>query len=354
MLGRWRRYAHMSAGTNERLRFLASISVNLATLFQQLISVALVIGGFYLFSIGSVSMGGIIAIVMLAGRAMAPVSQLAFVMTRGRQAITTMRSLQSLSEAPDERRRGARGIVPTVARADMVFDKVSFRYPGAQADSLSEVSISINAGERVGVIGRVGSGKSTLGRVLCGLYPPTDGALLLGGVDTRQFQPHQLREALHYVGQDSELFSGTIRDNLLLAAAGADEQDLVRAVQMAGADEFLFRGAQGFDLDVGERGRRLSGGQRSFIVLARALINPPKALFLDEPTGAMDVQTESLFIEHLKDALDRTQTLIVSTHRHAVLNVVDRLIVLDRGRVIADGPRDEILRTAAQRQGAAA
>ena len=343
MLGKWRRYASMSAATQERMRRLTAVAVNLASIAQQLMSVALVIGGFYLFNEGQITMGAIIAIVMLAGRAMAPMGQFAFLVTRAKQATTTLESLQNMMEAPDERHAAARSIVPEVRSGHVDLAKASFRYPGASRDSLSEIDLKIAPGERIGIIGRVASGKSTLGRVLCGLYAPTDGIMNVDGTDSRQFHPHQLRDAFRFVGQDAELFSGTVRDNLMLGAARADDQQLIDAVVRSGADIFLSRDAAGFDLQVGERGSRLSGGQRSLLVLARALVTPSKMLFLDEPTGAMDTQTELYFIDHLKTALAPDQTLIVSTHRHNMLTICDRLIVIDAGRILADGPRDEVL-----------
>jgi len=353
MLGRWRRYADMNASTQERLRGLTAISINLASLCQQLMSVGLIIGGFYLFNAGTISMGAIIAIVMLSGRAMAPVGQFAFLMTRARHAFTVMDSLQSLSALPDERFTG-RSLLPSIAGGEIRFDHLSFRYPEASRDSLSDLSLTIKPGERIAIIGRVASGKSTFGRVLCGLYEPTDGSYLIDGLDSRQHHPHQIRKSFRYVGQDAELFRGTIRDNLALAAVDPSDEDLLSAVTRSGADQFLSRDAAGFDLLVGERGSSLSGGQRSFLVLARALVEPCKLLYLDEPTGAMDTQTEQLFIERLAVATAPDQTLIVSTHRNAMLRIVDRLIVLDQGRVIADGPKESVLSalTALQERGA--
>jgi ATP-binding cassette subfamily C protein LapB len=343
MLGRWRRYASMSASTQERMRRLTAVAVNLASVAQQLMSVGLVIGGFYLFNAGDITMGAIIAIVMLAGRAMSPMGQFAFLVTRAKQATTTLASLQNMMDAPDERHAAARSIVPEVRHGHIDMAKVSFRYPTAARDSLIDVDLKIAPGERIGIIGRVASGKSTLGRLLCGLYAPTDGVMNVDGTDSRQFHPHQLREAFRFVGQDAELFSGTVRDNLMLGAARADDQQLIDAVRRSGADIFLSRDAAGFDLPVGERGSRLSGGQRSLLVLARALVTPSRMLFLDEPTGAMDTQTELYFIDHLRTALAADQTLIVSTHRHNMLSICDRLIVIDAGKILADGPRDEVL-----------
>jgi ATP-binding cassette subfamily C protein LapB len=343
MLGRWRRYASMSAGTQEEMRRLTGVAVNLASLSQQLISVGLLIGGFYQFNQGNMSMGAIIAIVMLAGRAMAPVGQFAFVITRARQALTTMDSLQMLMDEQDERQTSARTIVPEVRVGKIEMAHVNFRYPSGSKDALADLNLKIEPGERIGIIGRVASGKSTFGRLLCGLYAPTDGVMTIDGLDSRQYHPHQVRDAFRFVGQDAELFSGTVRDNLMLGAAKADDAQLIDAVVRSGADIFLSRDAAGFDLPVGERGSRLSGGQKSLLVLARALVSPSKLLFLDEPTGAMDTQTEAYFIEHLRSALAPDQTLIVSTHRHQMLSIVDRLIVIDGGRIFADGPRDKIL-----------
>ena len=345
MLSRWKRYADMSAGTQEEMRRLTAVAVNLATLSQQMISVGLLVGGFYQFNEGNMSMGAIIAIVMLAGRAMAPVGQFAFLITRARQAFITLNSLQELMDKEDERHTSARTVVPEIRAGKVELSHASFRYPEAAKDALADVSLNIEPGERIGVIGRVASGKSTLGRLICGLYAPTDGVMTIDALDSRQYHPHQLRDAFRFVGQDSELFSGTVRENLMLGAARADDAQLIDAVVKSGADIFLSRDAAGFDLPVGERGNRLSGGQKSLLVLARALVSPCKLLFLDEPTGAMDTQTETYFIEHLKKALSRDQTLIVSTHRHQMLSIVDRLIVIDGGRIFADGPRDKILGT---------
>ena len=344
MLGRWRRYASMSAATSERMRKLSAVAVNLASISQQSISVGLLIGGFYRFQAGDMTMGAIIAIIMISGRSLQPVGQLAFLITRGKQAFATLDSLQRMMEAQDERQTAVLSIVPEIRTGHLELRNVSFRYPNASRDALDGIDLKINPGERIGVIGRVASGKSTLGRVLCGLYAPTGGEMLVDGLDSRQYHPHQLREAFRFVSQDADVFSGTVRDNLMLGAAQADDNQLIDAVVRSGADIFLSRDAAGFDLPVGERGSRLSGGQRSLLVLARALVSPSKLLFLDEPTGSMDTQTELYFIEHLKTALASDQALVVSTHRHNMLSILDRLIVIEAGKIIADGPRDQILK----------
>ena len=344
MLGRWRRYSAMSAATQERMRRLTAVAVNLASVSQQIISIGLLIGGFYRFQEGEMTMGAIIAIIMISGRSLQPVGQLAFLFTRGKQAFATLSSLQRMMDADDERHLAMRSIVPEIRAGHIELRNVSFRYPGAGRDSLDGLNLKINPGERIGIIGRVASGKSTLGRLLCGLYPPGQGEMLVDGLDSRQYHPHQLRDSFRFVAQDSEVFSGTVRDNLMLGAAEADDQQLIDAVVRSGADIFLSRDAAGFDLLVGERGSRLSGGQRALLVLARALVSPSKMLFLDEPTGSMDTQTELYFIEHLKTALKADQSLVVATHRHNMLSILTRIIVIDAGKIIADGPRDEVLK----------
>ncbi len=352
IVGRWRNVASMSAQTQERLRRLSAISVTLASLCQQITSIALVIGGFYLFDSGTISMGAIIAIVMLAGRSLSPAGQLAFLITRGRQALTVLDSIEKLMLSGDERTAGSQSVVPQVREGLIRVEDMSFSYPGAAQPALAEINLNIKPGEKVAIIGRVASGKSTLGRVLCGLYFPDGGSVQVDGLDNRQFRPADLRSQLRFVGQDAELFGGSIKDNLLLAAPRADDAQLIAALRRVGADEFLGRDAGGFDRLAGERGRSLSGGQRSFLLLARSLATPSKLLFLDEPTGAMDSATEKLFIEKLGAALYPDQTLIVSTHRQAILSLCDRLIVMDGGRIIADGPREKIMAQAAA-QGAA-
>ena len=344
MLGRWRRYSAMSAATSERMRRLTAIAVNLASISQQLISVGLLIGGFYQFQQGDMTMGAIIAIIMLSGRSLQPIGQLAFLVTRGKQAFATLDSLERMMEASDERQVAMRSIVPEIRAGHVELNNVSFRYPNAGRDSLDGINLKIGPGERIGIIGRVASGKSTLGRVLCGLYAPTEGEMLVDGLDSRQYHPHQLRESFRFVAQDAEVFSGTVRDNLMLGAAKANDEQLIDAVVRSGADIFLSRDAAGFDLPVGERGSRLSGGQRALLVLARALVSPSKMLFLDEPTGSMDTQTELYFIEHLKTALGPDQSLVVATHRHNMLSILTRLIVIDGGKILADGPRDDVLK----------
>jgi len=343
VLGQWRRIVDASARTQASLRRTGAAAINLAALGQQFSSLGLIIGGFYLFDAGKISMGAIIAIVMLAGRSMAPVGQLAFLMTRGRQALTTMASIQQMIEADDERRMGSSALNLTIDTGNVVVEGLSFTYPGAAASSLSDINLKIDAGERIAIVGRVASGKSTLGRLLCGLYAPDTGNIFIDGLDSRQHSPIYLRSQFRFVGQDAVLFSGSIKQNLQYCAPSATDAELLATLQSIGADRFMGRDETGLDRGTGERGGQLSGGQRGFLTIARALASPSRLLFLDEPTGAMDTQSERLFITALDAAVAKSQTVIIATHREAILQMCDRIIVIDGGRIVADGPRAEVL-----------
>jgi ATP-binding cassette subfamily C protein LapB len=346
MLGRWRQLAEMGGHSQARLRDISSSAISIASTFQQLSNIALIVGGYYLFDAGKITMGAIIAIVLLSSRSLAPVGQFAFLLTRGQQAKQTLDSIQLLWDGSDERRQGSASLTPQVRSANIRLDSVEFTYPQASSPSLTNINLKINPGDRIAIIGRVASGKSTLGRILCGLYQPTGGAMLVDGIDSQQYRPQDLRSAFRFVGQDAALFSGTIKDNLTLGAGNVSDDDLLAALRHVGADQFLSKDAGGFDRPVGESGTRLSGGQRAFLTLARALVNPAKMLYLDEPTGAMDSETEKLFLERLSQSLTPGQTLLISTHRPALFSICNRLVVLDNGRIVADGPRDEVIASA--------
>ncbi|MBX7513696.1 type I secretion system permease/ATPase [Qipengyuania sp. GH38] len=353
MLSRWHQLAEIGGHSQLRLRSINSLAVGLAQVFQQISTVSLIIGGYYLFASGQITMGAIIAIVMLASRSLAPAGQIAFLLTRGRQAQETLGSIERLFEGEDERRLGA-SVAPAAIRNPRIeFHNAEFAYDENAQPALSGLNLTIEPGERVALVGRVASGKSTLGRLLCGLYRPTGGAMLVNGIDVHQYRPQQLRDALGFVGQDAALFSGSVRDNLTLGRMGISEEDLQAAMRATGADFFLSRDSGGFDRAVGEDGRQLSGGQRSFLALTRAMVAPRELLFLDEPTGAMDSDTEKMFVDRLGNSLDKKQTLVIATHRPALFSICDRLIVLDRGRVAADGPVAEVLAKAGAAKGAA-
>ncbi|NND49813.1 MAG: ATP-binding cassette domain-containing protein, partial [Rhizobiales bacterium] len=226
----------------------------------------------------------------------------------------------------------------------VAFKGVTFSYPGASQPTLHGVNFAVRAGERVGVIGRIGSGKTTLGRLMAGFYRPEEGSVLIDGLDARQFSPSDLRQGVGYVAQDAELFAGTLRDNIILGRPGATTAEIEEVVHLAGLDRFVSDDSMGLMMPIGERGRGLSGGQRQAVVLARALLRKPRILFLDEPSSAMDTGFERALIDRLK-TFDEEVTLIISTHRTAFLELVDRLIIIDAGRIVADGLKEAVLKS---------
>lgn len=348
MQRKWEDATRFLAGVTVRSR-LASSSVTQATVWcQQLISVCVIITGVYLIAAGELTMGGLIASTMLAGRSVAPFGQLAGLITQYHNARIALSSLDAMFDTPVDHKKDGAYVSRDKFEGAVEFKDVAFSYPAAETLSLRGVSFSVKPGEHVAILGRVGSGKSTLEKLAMGLYRPSEGEVLVDGIDLRQLDPREYRQAIGYVPQDITLFHGTLRDNLSLAHRGLTDAALLRAVERAGLADFVNRHPSGFDMQISERGDSVSGGQRRCIGLARALVHEPNVLFLDEPTGSMDNTTEKMVIENLKAFIDG-RTMIVVTHRNALLALVDRIIVVDAGRIVADGPRDSVV--AALQQG---
>ncbi len=218
---------------------------------------------------------------------------------------------------------------------------------------LDGLSFVIRPGEKVGIIGRIGSGKTTIGRLLSGLYYASEGEILIDGVDIRQYHPHEVRRQIGLLVQDADLFLGSVKDNIQMADPLADDAAILKAARLAGVDAFVAQHPMGYDMPVGERGSLLSGGQKQAIALARLLLVDPQILFLDEPSSSMDLASERELIRHLQQVVGNDRTVIISTHRYSLLSLIDRLIVLDQGRIAADGPKDKVLE-ALQRKAQAA
>ncbi|EKF17344.1 type I secretion system permease/ATPase [Nitratireductor pacificus] len=343
LLRRWSELAKNASRTAEGIKQLSSWAANATQFVQQLVTVALVVAGAYEFSQGNISSGAIIATVMLSGRAVAPLGQIAMTLSRMRQALLSLRILDAIMQQPEDRPESSGFVNREIQSGSVVFRSVAFNYPGADGAALNGFDLSIKAGERVGIIGRIGSGKTTVGRLLAGLYPPTEGSLLLDGVDVRQYHPSVVRSAVVFASQGADLFSGSIKENLLMARPGATDDEIVAAAKTAGVDDFVARHPRGYDMPVGERGSQLSGGQRQAVSIARLLLSEPRIVFLDEPSGAMDLASERDLIVKLNTAFRKDVTLIISTHRHSMLQLVDRLVVIDQGRVIADGPKEAVI-----------
>jgi len=341
---KWEQFVGQNSKTAEHLRFISAIGMNFTAFTQQLVTVGVVIIGVYLFDSGDVSPGAIIASVILAGRAVGPLGQIAGTIGRSQQAFHSLGVLNQIMAVPGEDEGQGRHIDRSITEGSIEFDKVQFNYPGSEAPALTDFSLKIEAGERIGIIGRIGSGKTTLGRLMARLYVPTEGALLVDGVDIRQYHPSDVRRQVAFVSQDSALFHGSVRDNIVLGAPYVSDDLVVRAADLAGVTEFVRLHPQGFNMPVGETGRFLSSGQRQAIALARAFLFNPLILFLDEPSGSMDMASERLLIDRLEKSFRPEQTVVLTTHRTAMLALVSRLIVLENGRIIADGPRDKVLK----------
>jgi ATP-binding cassette subfamily C protein LapB len=268
--------------------------------------------------------------------------QVAGILTRYHQSKAALSSLNTPMSLPVERPSGREFLHRPEFKGGIEFKNVSFKYPDQPMDALSGVSFKITPGEKVAFIGRIGSGKSTIEKLVLGLYEPDDGAILLDGTDIRQIDPVDLRRNVGYAPQDVILFFGSVRDNIALGKPFADDEAVLKAAETAGVTEFVNRHPSGFDMQIGERGEGLSGGQRQSVTVARALLMDPPVLVLDEPTNAMDNSTEERFKQNLAGAL-KDKTLLLVTHKASLLSLVDRIIVMDQARIVADGPREQVL-----------
>ena len=339
---RWEQIIGTIAHLGLKTRFLSSSAINITVFLQQMATVAVVIYGVYLISDGELSMGGLIAATILTGRALAPLSQVAGTLVRYHQARAAYASTDRLMNLPVERPADRDFLARPEIKGSIEFKNVSFSYPGQDLEVLDRISFRLDAGEQVAVIGRIGSGKSTIERMVLGLYEPTAGSILIDGTDSRQLDPADLRRNIGYVPQDTYLFYGSVKENIMLGMPHADDQAVLLAATIAGVSEFVDRHPSGFDMQVGERGEQLSGGQRQSIAVARALLRDPPIMVMDEPSNAMDNTTEELFKGRFGDWLG-DKTLILVTHRASLLSLVDRIIVMDSGRIIADGAKERVL-----------
>jgi ATP-binding cassette subfamily C protein LapB len=342
MRQRWEDNVGLTATSSMRARVLSQGGVNFASLVAQGASVAVVVYGVYLIHEGNLTVGGLIAVVILTGRALAPLVQVAQLLTRFNRSMVALRSLNQIMKAPIERPVGTKFLHRPELKGAIAFKDVRFAYPGQDLEALRGLSFDVEVGERVGIIGRVGSGKSTVAKLILGLFEPTAGAVLVDGTDIRQIDPVDLRRNIGYVPQDVYLFRGSVRDNIAIAAPEADDASVLRVARLAGVDDFVSQHPLGYDMAIGERGEGLSGGQRQAVAIARALLQDPNMIILDESTSSMDTRGESAFRKRLTEVLTG-RTLVLITHRASLLSMVDRLIVLDQGRVVADGPRQQVI-----------
>ncbi len=355
MQRKWESSAAFLSRVSTQLRLLAASTVNGTLWIQQLVTIAMIVLGAYRIGMGELTMGGLIACTMLLSRAMAPFAQVAGLMTNYHNAITALASLDAVMKQEVERPDDANFVSRPHFNGEIEFKDVCFSYPSAAGEvgndnlmSLKNVSFRIRAGEHVAILGRIGSGKTTLQKLILGLYRPSSGSILIDGVDSRQLDPAELRRSIGYVPQDLTLFYGSLRDNIKMAAPYVDDAALLAAAEISGIREFVDGHPRGFDMLVGERGESLSGGQRQGVAIARAVVSDPPLLLLDEPTGSMDFSSEE-DIKVKLHAFAAHKTMLLITHRTALFEIVDRIIVMDKGRIVADGAKAQVIE--ALRQG---
>ncbi len=342
VLRKWETAVGTLAYWGVRWRFFSMSATIFASFVVQVSSVFVVIVGVYSISENNLTQGALIACVILVGRALAPLAQISGLLVQYQQSKLALDSLDEIVSSEQERPEGRKFIERLSFQGDIAFNSVDFAYPNETHDSLRNVSFKIKSGEKVAIIGRIGSGKSTLHKLLMGLYRPSKGAILIDGIDMTQIDPAELRNNIGYVPQDSVLFYGNIRENIAFRHQVISDEEIIRVSGVAGVNDFVDAHPKGFERMIGERGECLSGGQRQAISVARGLVNSPPIILMDEPSTAMDNASENKLMSSLHNELvDRT--VLIVTHKTTMLNLVSRVIVLDSGRVVADGPKEKII-----------
>lgn len=339
----WERSVAATARSGEEVHLWSSLALTISSSAQQICSLLLVVIGVFLILDGKITMGSLIAANMLSGRVLAPISSLASVIARATQTLTALRSINHLMSLERERPPGRSFVARKIEHGAIAFNNVTFRYPGAKDTALENVSFKIAPGERVAIVGRIGSGKTTIGRLLMSFYDPEEGSVAIDGIDSRQYDPADLRAGIGFVMQDTDLFFGKLRENITIGKPTATDEEVIAVSRLAGVEQFVAGHPLGYDMPVAEGGRSLSGGQKQAIGLARAMIRKPKIIFMDEPTAHFDVRSEGEFVERLKVLAKTDMTIIVSTHRPSLLALVDRVLVFEKGKLVADGPRDAVI-----------
>lgn len=341
--GMWDRAVAAASRSTARARSWANLATSFTALVNQAVSIVIVVWGVFLVIDGSISIGALIAANILAARILAPLANIAQTLARLHHARTAYRGLDALMGL-DRERKGTTRTLPETTAGDIICLKgVTFQYPGAASPSLIDLNLSIRPGERIGIIGRVGSGKSTLTRLLAGLYQPDQGSYLVKGIDTNQVSTAELRSKIGLCLQDADLFSGTLRDNILMGQHLKAEDRLEAILRLSGVAHFADQHPLGLGMPISERGQSLSGGQKQAVAIARCLMREPDVLVLDEPTANMDLGAERKLCSALKEIADTGHTLIVATHRDGPLEILDRLVLLEAGRIIMDGPKNEVI-----------
>ena len=340
---RWELANLAGSESYKRIRSLTNWIMGFTTSIQQFVTVAMVVGGVYLIHSNQLTLGGLIASVILSGRAIAPLASVMSLASRYQQAASSLETLDGLMKRPRDRTHGRNYLVPDSVEGGLQAEGLEFAYPGEhKIPVIKKLSINISPGQKVAMLGRVGSGKSTLLRLMSGLYAPGAGSVRLDGVDMQQIEPTEVRSRIGYVGQEPQLFMGTLRDNLVLADSWISDMKIVEVLKALNIYEIVAQHPLGLDMPVTEAGGGLSGGQRQLLSIARMMLRNPQLVFMDEPTSNMDQNTEARVIAVLKDWL-RGRTLLMSTHRPQLLEWVDLIAVIDSGQCVAVGPKQEMI-----------
>ena len=338
----WEEATGEIANRSIKSKIITTSITTVTSFLVQLNTIAIIVLGVYMIQDTHLTMGGLIAAVMLSSRAIAPMGQVASLAANFEQTKTAYQSLSKIMEMPVERPEGKKFVRRNSFDGKIEFKNVSFTYPDTTKGSLDRINFVIHPGEKVGIIGRNGSGKTTLQKIILGLYAPTEGSVLIDGIDINQIDPADLRRNIGYVPQDVVLFKGTVRENIVQKAPYVDDMQIIKAAKVSGVDEYVNAHPLGFDMPVFERGDGISGGQRQSIAVARAFLLDSPIILLDEPTNSLDNTVENKLKTNLKsNTINKTMLLV--THRTSMLDLVDRLIVMDNGKILLDGPRDEVL-----------
>ena len=341
MRKRYEEALNAQADSGNTIRSLSMFIVNFAGSVQQYAQVAAIIYGVYLIVDGQISQGALIGAIILGGRTLAPLSQLANTLSRANGALTAYKNLSQLIGNSFNPSASLSPISRPKLTGEIEFRNVSYSFPGATQPTINNISFKVSAGQKIALVGKMGSGKSTLSRLIAGIIEPTEGSILIDGIDVRQIDPADIRKNIGVMLQDSWLFSGTIRENIQMGFNEYDDEHLLNICKVAGVDDFVGAHPKGYDLEIRERGAGLSGGQRQTINLARSLLHDPVILLLDEPTSAMDQGTEKKIVEQLT-SIGQQKTMLIVTHRNPILTMVDRVIVIENGSIVADQTPDQL------------
>ncbi|WP_107824363.1 type I secretion system permease/ATPase [Campylobacter concisus] len=338
----WEEATGEIANRSIKSKIITTSITTVTSFLVQLNTIAIIVLGVYMIQDTHLTMGGLIAAVMLSSRAIAPMGQVASLAANFEQTKTAYQSLSKIMQMPVERPEGKKFVRRNSFDGKIEFKNVSFTYPDTTKGSLDRINFVIQPGEKVGIIGKNGSGKTTLQKLILGLYSPTEGSVLIDGIDINQIDPADLRRNIGYVPQDVVLFKGTVRENIVQKAPYVDDIQIIKAAKVSGVDEYVNAHPLGFDMPVFERGDGISGGQRQSIAVARAFLLDSPIILLDEPTNSLDNTVENKLKINLKTNT-ANKTMLLVTHRTSMLDLVDRLIVMDNGKILLDGPRDEVL-----------